>query len=413
MKTRPGPALPPPPAPLAPLPFSPTFGGVATPRQAGRAAGPRTPVRRGGSNKADARAAVAELHGQIGGGELAFVLVFCSPAYDRTEMLAALAEAFGDTPVFGCTTAGEITPFGYISGGLSGVSFPADDFMVHTALFEGLSRFQIAETIERTHQLVTQRHVEAQGRPGFGLLLVDGLSTREEQLVSALGNALAGLSLIGGSAGDGLDFKSTFILHGGRFVGDAAILLLVTSRRRFSVFKTEHFVPTAHKMVVTGADLESRTVFEINAEPAAQEYARLLGLTNEPLTPKIFAAHPVVVRVGGQYHVRAIQKVNPDNSLTFLCAIDEGLVLTVARGIDIVENLHELFRRLEREIGRPETIVGFDCVLRNLETEQRNLKAAVSDLFVAHRVTGFCTYGEQYMSMHVNQTFTGVAIGAA
>ncbi|WP_044560721.1 FIST C-terminal domain-containing protein, partial [Azospirillum sp. B4] len=122
---------------------------------------------------------------------------------------------------------------------------------------------------------------------------------------------------------------------------------------------------------------------------------------------------PVVVRVGGQYHVRAIQKVNPDNSLTFLCAIDEGLVLTVARGIDMVENLHELFRRLEREIGgRPEAIVGFDCVLRNLETEQRNLKAAVSDLFVAHHVTGFCTYGEQYMSMHVNQTFTGVAIGA-
>ncbi|MBB6253684.1 nitric oxide-sensing protein NosP [Nitrospirillum iridis] len=372
------------------------------------------PLRRGGSDKTDARAAVAELRQQIGGGDAAFVLVFLSPAYDRAEMLAALAEAFGSTPVFGCTTAGEITPFGYISGGLSGISFPAEDFTVHSALFEGLSQFQIADTIERTHQLVAHRHAQAQGRAGFGLLLVDGLSTREERLVSAIGNALAGLPLIGGSAGDGLDFKATFVLHEGRFVRDAAILLLVTTRRRFSVFKTEHFVPTAHKMVVTGADLESRRVFEINAEPAALEYARLVGLSNEPLSPKIFAAHPVVVRVGGQYHVRAIQKVNPDNSLTFHCAIDEGLVLTVARGIDIVENLHELFRRLEREVGgRPEAIVGFDCVLRDLETEQRNLKAAVSDLFMAHRVTGFCTYGEQYMSMHVNQTFTGVAIGAA
>jgi hypothetical protein len=28
-------------------------------------------------------------------------------------------------------------------------------------------------------------------------------------------------------------------------------------------------------------------------------------------------------------------------------------------------------------------------------------------------VVGFCTYGEQYMSMHVNQTFTGIAIGEA
>jgi hypothetical protein len=28
-------------------------------------------------------------------------------------------------------------------------------------------------------------------------------------------------------------------------------------------------------------------------------------------------------------------------------------------------------------------------------------------------VVGFSTYGEQYRSMHVNQTFTGVAIGKA
>ncbi|MDZ5645908.1 nitric oxide-sensing protein NosP [Nitrospirillum sp. BR 11828] len=392
--------------PLPPFPLT-----AVRPRPTPRPdAPPPPPVRRGGSNKTDARAAVADLRDQIGGAA-ACVLVFFSPAYDRGEMLAALKEAFGSTPVFGCTTAGEITPFGYISGGLSGVSFPAKDFLVHSALFENLSQFQIADTIERTHRLVSRRHAEAQGRPGFGLLLVDGLSTREEQLVSAIGNALAGLPLIGGSAGDGLDFKSTVVLHGGRFVSDAAILLLITTRRPFSVFKTEHFVPTEHKMVVTGADLETRRVFEINAEPAALEYARLVGLSHEALTPKIFAAHPVVVRVGGQYHVRAIQKVNPDNSLTFHCAIDEGLVLTVARGIDIVENLHELFRRLEREIGPLDAIVGFDCVLRNLETEQRNLKAAVSDLFVANRVTGFCTYGEQYMSMHVNQTFTGVAIG--
>ncbi|TWB71984.1 hypothetical protein FBZ87_106228 [Nitrospirillum amazonense] len=403
-------AAPVPPAPsLPPLPPFPVAPARTRARGDG---GPTVPLRRGGSDKMDAHAAVAELRQQVGnGGDAAGILVFFSPAYDREEMLVALKEAFGSTPVFGCTTAGEITPFGYISNGLTGISFPAADFMVHSALFEGLSQFQIANTIERTHQLVSQRHAQAQGRPGFGLLLVDGLSTREEQLVSAIGNALAGLPLIGGSAGDGLDFKSTFVLHEGRCVSDAAILLLVTTRRRFSVFKTEHFVPTEHKMVVTGADLETRRVFEINAEPAALEYARLVGLSNEPLTPKIFAAHPVVVRVGGQYHVRAIQKVNPDNSLTFHCAIDEGLVLTVARGIDIVENLHELFRRLEREIGPLDAIIGFDCVLRNLETEQRNLKAAVSDLFVAHRVTGFCTYGEQYMSMHVNQTFTGVAIG--
>jgi hypothetical protein len=154
-------------------------------------------------------------------------------------------------------------------------------------------------------------------------------------------------------------------------------------------------------------------VTEFNAEPAAQEYARLVGLEGEKLTPMIFAAHPLMVRVGGQYHVRAIQKVNADDSLTFFCAIDEGLVLTVARSVDVIHDLENLFARIEAELGTPDLIIGCDCVLRNLEIEQRQQKRFVSELFVRHGVIGFCTYGEQYNSMHVNLTFTGVAIAAA
>jgi hypothetical protein len=55
-------------------------------------------------------------------------------------------------------------------------------------------------------------------------------------------------------------------------------------------------------------------------------------------------------------------------------------------------------------------IIGCDCVLRNLEIERRQQKQAVSDLFVRNGVIGFCTYGEQLNSMHVNQTLTGIAI---
>jgi hypothetical protein len=374
-------------------------------------------LRRGGSADPDAWGAIAELHRQIGGRNAAFILVFCAATYDRNTLTRALAHHFGDTPVFGCTTAGEITPFGYISGGVSGIAFPAAEFRIAATLYEGLSRFDTAATISQTQALVERLdgalHAQPSADPGrFALLLVDGLSVREEQLVSAVGNTLAGVPLLGGSAGDGLDFGQCHVLHHGRFVNDAAILLLVETERRFAVFKTEHFVPTDRKMVVTGADLDRRRVFEINGEPAALEYARLLRLPDQPLSPRIFAAHPVMVRVGGQYHVRAIQRVNPDNSLTFFCAIDEGLVLTLAESVDILENLKELFDRLDREIGRPDLIIGCDCVLRNLELEERQLKGAVSNLFVEHRVAGFCTYGEQYMSMHVNQTLTGIAIGA-
>jgi hypothetical protein len=374
---------------------------------------------RGGSDAADPRAAVGELHRQIGDPDTAFVLIFCSPSYERSEIAAAIRHYFGSVPVFGCTTAGEITPFGYISDGISGIAFPKGEFSVASTLFSPLAQFEMTQTREQTHQLMARLKHQHHGPAGdgghpwrtFGLLLVDGLSFREEQLISAIGNTLNGIPIVGGSAGDGFKFRNSFIFHDGEFVADAAILLLIQTNRRFSVFKTEHFVPTDCKMVVTGVDMDRRRVLEINGEPAALEYARLVGLEGAPLSPRTFAAHPVVVKVGGEYHVRAIQRVNDDNSLSFFCAIDEGLVLTLAQGVDILDDLRALFARLEQQTGVPEAIIGYDCVLRNIELEQRKLKMAVSELFVANKVIGFCTYGEQYMSMHVNQTFTGVAIG--
>ncbi|MGE3634476.1 MAG: FIST C-terminal domain-containing protein, partial [Sandaracinaceae bacterium] len=138
---------------------------------------------------------------------------------------------------------------------------------------------------------------------------------------------------------------------------------------------------------------------------------RMVGLEVDKLTPLIFATYPVVVRVGGSYYVRSIQKVNEDESLTFFCAIDEGIVLTVARGVDLVDNLKETFESVRARIGTPELVLGCDCILRSLELDQRGIKQEVAEIMRANNVVGFSTYGEQFNSMHVNQTFTGVAIG--
>ena len=74
--------------------------------------------------------------------------------------------------------------------------------------------------------------------------------------------------------------------------------------------------------------------------------------------------------------------------------------------------LAEAFAAVVAQIGRPELVLGCDCILRYLELDQRASRAAVDALLADHNVVGFATYGEQYNAMHVNQTFTGVAIGA-
>ena len=119
--------------------------------------------------------------------------------------------------------------------------------------------------------------------------------------------------------------------------------MLVRTRLPFKLFTVDHFVSSETKMVVTEADPATRIVTEINAEPAGREYARLVGLDVDKLTPLIFATYPVVVKVGGRYYTRSIQKVNEDESLSFFCAIDKGIVLTVAKGTDLLRSIESLF----------------------------------------------------------------------
>ena len=252
---------------------------------------------------------------------------------------------------------------------------------------------------------------QADAKNSFALLLIDGLSIREEPVTHALQHALGDLTLFGGSAGDDLNFSKTSVYLGGRFYSDSAVLVLINTSLPFKIFKTQHFVATEKRLVVTEADPVRRVVKEINGLPAAEEYARLLGVEVAELNPLHFADSPVVVMIDGTDYVRSIQKANPDGSLTFFCAIEEGLVLRVAHGVDIVKNLQQTFDKLHEEIGAPQLVLGCDCILRNLEVTQSGLKDVVGEIFKRNNAIGFSSYGEQFHGVHVNQTLTGIAIG--
>jgi hypothetical protein len=138
-----------------------------------------------------------------------------------------------------------------------------------------------------------------------------------------------------------------------------------------------------------------------------------VGVDVHDLNPMRFAASPVVVMIDGTDYVRSIQKANDDGSLTFFCAIEEGLVLRIAHGLDLVNNLEQTFDKIRAEIGQPQLVFGCDCILRNLEISQSGLKNQVGEIFRRNNTIGFSSYGEQFQGVHINQTLTGIAIGTA
>lgn len=367
------------------------------------------------SHEADPMQAMAELAGRIDIPGLAGAVIFCSHRYDRAAMARAINLHSEGVAVVGCISSGEVGEDGYDQDSLCLIGFPRDAFRLTSHRFDNVEAFDAIEARDVVRRLAAKAERESRDLGAtinhVALFLVDGLSNREELLTMTIQEALGEIPLIGGSSSDNLRFHDTAVFHGGAFHPRSAVVAILSSPRPMHTFMAQHYRPTGAKMVVTGALSHDRVVTEINAEPAAAEYLRLAGHSGEALGLGFFAAHPPMVRIGGSYHVRSIQSANPDGSLSFYCAIDQGLVLTIGEPLHPIESMHDLFADIERHVGAIDRVIAFDCVLNRIDAEQRQLGRAVSSFYRDHRVVGFNSYGEQFHGLHVNQTFSGLAIG--
>jgi hypothetical protein len=235
---------------------------------------------------------------------------------------------------------------------------------------------------------------------------------REDGVARAVYETLGQVPLVGGSASDDGQAKNTWIFADGLFRQDCAALVVASTPLPVMAFKTQHLEPTEKRLVITAADPRQRLVREIDGVPAARAYARQLGMNVDQLTPGIFAASPLTVRIGGSDYVRSIQRVNPDLSLTFFCSVEEGLVLRLARSCELLESLEQAFARIREQLGPPQLVLAFDCILRWAEIVQGGLERSVDQLYRANNALGFSTYGEIYQGVHINQTLTGIVLGA-
>lgn len=358
---------------------------------------------------AQAGDAIARIKRDLGPGPFGLVLLFISPEADLAHIAREAQDALPADQVVGCTTAGEISQQGYDQDSIVAFGFARSEFAAQCVVvpdLSSISRQQLTqELLQARQRLAIDHHGLAHE---FAILLVDGMSVREDELAAALAVGAGTMPLVGGSAGDGIRFRETWLLHGRTLMRNAALLCVLRGRGPVRAINIDHLEPTELRMVVTRADPAARTVQCINAEPAAREYARLLGKDPMHLDPFTFAAHPLAVRIGQHHHVRAIQRALPSGELVFFSAIDRGVVLTVTQPRPLDQHLKQALDQISRP-APPTAILAFDCILRRIEAQEKQMTGAVSALLRDHGVTGFSTYGEQVGPMHVNHTLTGFA----
>ena len=345
--------------------------------------------------------------------EPALVMLFGMPAGGLGRLGRDLCQALDDAGrgdggcrVVGCSSAGEIGPDGYAQDTVMALGFPRASFRVGLCVLRDQAQVPVSDWMGALRRLHAEFRPDLR-RSSFGVVLADALARQEDVLAATLDAAIPGLPVIGASTARGIRFEQSDQMVDGQECPGAAVFLLIETDFAVAEVAFTHFSPTDRRAVVTAADLHNRVILELNAEPAAQEYARLAGLDIAALTPTEFARHPLLLRTGGRHHVRAIRAVSPGGGLQLLSGIEAGNVLTVGRAMDMMRGFADALDDLPRP---PLMVLGFDCILRRLALERAGMTAQMSELLARYRVAGFNTYGEQHRGMHVNQTFVGMAL---
>lgn len=310
--------------------------------------------------------------------------------FANAQMVQELSRIAPETAIL-CSTAGEYTPEGYKDGAVAGWVYPLAE----------------AEAVEISHPPIKsigqlrRAYGKVRDNPhAFMLLLCDGLSTMEESVMSTLFFMSPEFKVIGGSAGDNLQFKETFIYKGCRRVRHLAVFF--DSRKKTVLLKENIYTPSGTTLLVTGADALNRIVHTFNNRPASEEYARFLGVPEQELE-RHFMNHPLGKMYEHDLYIASPMKVNPDKSITFYAELMSNTFVQLLKPEDPIQVVS---KTVADAPFKPSFVFSVHCILRSLKF----LDTACWEDFhrelsrLCGNIAGFVSYGEQYYKRHANQT---------
>lgn len=290
-----------------------------------------------------------------------------------------------------CSTAGEYGKNGYQEGIISGFEYELNDAEVTEILYP---------PVKSINELRASYNKVKNNKNAFALLLCDGLTGAEESIITTFYFVDNDFKIIGGSAGDNLKFKETFIFIGSKRVHSAA--LFFNMKNRTSIIKENIYVPKGQRLLVSDADIVNRTVKKFNNVPASTQYAKILNVTEADL-PNHFMNNPLGKIYKDDIFIASPMKVNPDKSITFYCQLISNTFVEVLEPIDPIAQIKNTIKSTP---FKPSFVFTVHCILRSLKFKEENLWKDIDKelLSFCPNISGFVSYGEQFYKAHANQT---------
>jgi hypothetical protein len=352
------------------------------------------------------------------------VLLFASDRLDLRALLDAAADAAGDTPLVGCSTAGEIATDGPGDGGVVAIALGGPGFQVSTAAVDDAGA-RLRDAGAEAAACVA----DVAGAPHRVLLLLTDALAGDQQAVvrGAYTVAGAGVPLVGGAAGGRSFFRPvTHQFHGRQLLQKGIVAAAIGSDAPLAVGVRHGWRRLGEPMLVTGA--EGGKILTLDERPALDAYLDRLdpppeARVDQAAFSRFALSHPLgAPRRANEEQVRLV--VGADfrrRSLVSGGAISRGGLVWIMQG-DVQSVLDATDAACAEALAGlgghpPAGLVVFDCVARRSVLGESGVDEEVQrivDRASGAPVGGFYTHGEiartRGLAGYHNQTFVVLAV---
>lgn len=346
------------------------------------------------------------------------IIFFASVNYDFQELSATLKERYPNAEVVGCSTSGEIiNGDGFVQHSIVVTALSCPRTWVSGVIINNVEKFNIfgVKTVEdAAHKIGINPGTPDCHKDAFALTFVNGLCNAEETLTALFYAIIKNEDFIlaGGSAGDDLQFKKTYVSYNGAVATEGAVILFVRTKCQFDIRKENIFTPTGKLMKITDADINTRKIISIDGKVPQKRYAEVLGIgENEVNNAQL--VFPFGRRLYGDTYISSIAGFNEDGTMNMYCKVDSGAFVELLKEGEISKIAEETCKSISENIPKPGAVILVNCILRTIYFNQKSLVKEVLDRFDRYfpKFCGFSSYGEQLGRFNCNQTLVSIVIG--
>ncbi|MFA6937951.1 MAG: FIST N-terminal domain-containing protein [Treponema sp.] len=371
------------------------------------------------SSRAGSDEAVKELVSQLKKplSEYKAVLFFASSSYEFAEMSVQIKQNFPNAEVIGTSTSGEISNYGFAKNSVVLTALTCTKTQFAGFILHDVDKYPITQKnsiLDAARKCGIMLESTESHKNSFAITFVNGLCNAEEALLSLLYAFIKDDKFIvaGGSAGDDLKFKQTFVSYNGETVSNGAVVLFVKTYGSFDIRKENIFTPSGKLINITQADTYSRKIISLDGVNPKKRYAEALGLTESAISDAVLS-HPFGRVFGGKMFISSIAGFNNDGTINMYSRVLPNSTVELLNPLVPEEIAKKTSESILQEIPKPDCVIVINCILRTIMFEQQNKTNLLLSNFkrTFPVFCGFSSYGEQIGKINSNQTLVTIAIG--